>query len=75
MASKNTPTCELSTDPVLLSELVCPLTGGPLVFAKEDQELISVSAKIACPIREGIPIMVQNEARELSEKEIAKLVR
>ncbi len=63
------------TDPDLLSALVCPVTGGPLIFAREKDELVSLSAKIAFPIRDGIPIMVQSEARDLSEAEIRQYSR
>lgn len=52
-------------DPKLLEMLVCPLTKGALVYDKEKQELISKSAKLAYPIRDGIPIMLADEAREL----------
>lgn len=57
----------------LLSALVCPLTGGPLVYRRDTQELVSVAARIAFPIRDGIPIMVSDEARELSQKEVSQL--
>ena len=49
----------------LLEILVCPLTKGPLEFDKDKQELISQKAKLAYPIRDGIPIMLVEEAREL----------
>tara|TARA_B100000287_G_C20621952_1_gene776294 strand:+ start:834 stop:1031 length:198 start_codon:yes stop_codon:yes gene_type:complete len=55
---------ELSTN--LLELLVCPLTKGPLVYDKEKNELISKEAKLAYPIRDGIPIMLVDEARDLS---------
>ena len=54
---------ELSTN--LLELLVCPLTKGPLEYDKENNELISKEAKLAYPIRDGIPIMLVDEAREL----------
>lgn len=57
----------------LLTGLVCPLTGGPLVYHRKGQELVSVSARIAFPIRDGIPIMIGDEARELNEKEVTEL--
>jgi uncharacterized protein YbaR (Trm112 family) len=53
-------------DKRLLDILVCPVTKGPLIYDKERQELISRSARLAYPIRDGIPIMLQDEARELS---------
>jgi uncharacterized protein YbaR (Trm112 family) len=52
-------------DTKLLEMLVCPVTKGPLVFDKESNELISNSAKLAYPIRDGIPVMLEEEAREL----------
>jgi len=55
-----------SVDPKLLEILVCPLTKGPLKYDEKAQELISESAKLAYPIRDGIPIMLVDEARELS---------
>lgn len=53
-------------DPKLLEILVCPVTKGPLEYDRERQELISRSAKLAYPIRDGIPIMLQDEARKLN---------
>jgi uncharacterized protein len=52
-------------DPKLLEILVCPLTKGRLEYDSEKQELISRSAKLAYPIRDGIPIMLPEEARPL----------
>ena len=52
-------------DPKLLEILVCPLTKGPLEYDAEKQELISHSAKLAYPIRDGIPIMLPEEARRI----------
>ena len=54
-----------SIDPKLLEILVCPLTKGPLEYDAERQELISRKAKLAYPIRDGIPIMLPEEARKL----------
>ena len=54
-----------SIDPKLLEILVCPLTKGPLEYDMNKQELISRSAKLAYPIRDGIPIMLPEEARKL----------
>ena len=54
-----------SVDPKLLEILVCPLTKGPLEYDAAKQELISRSAKLAYPIRGGIPIMLPEEARRL----------
>jgi len=56
---------ENTVDPKLLEILVCPLTKGPLEFDAGTQELISRSAKLAYPIRDGIPIMLPEEARRL----------
>lgn len=56
-----------SIDPKLLEILVCPLTKGPLVYDAEAQELISEQAALAYPIRDGIPIMLVDEARSLDD--------
>jgi uncharacterized protein YbaR (Trm112 family) len=56
-------------DPKLLEILVCPVTKGPLVYDRERQELVSKLAGLAYPIRNGVPIMIAGEARELSEEE------
>jgi len=53
-------------DPKLLEILVCPLTKGPLEYDRNAQELISRKAGLAYPIRDGIPIMLVDEARELA---------
>ena len=58
-------------DPKLLEILVCPLTKAPLRYDREAQELISEEAGLAYPIRDGIPIMLVDEARALREDEIA----
>jgi uncharacterized protein YbaR (Trm112 family) len=60
-------------DPKLLEILVCPLTKGPLRYDRATQELISLQANVAYPIRDGIPIMLVDEARALSEEEKARL--
>ena len=52
-------------DPKLLEILVCPMTKGPLRYDREKQELVSDQAKLAYPIRDGIPIMLIDEARKL----------
>jgi uncharacterized protein YbaR (Trm112 family) len=57
-------------DPKLLEILVCPQTKGPLGYDSEKQELISRKAKCAYPIRNGIPIMLAEEARPLTEDEL-----
>ncbi len=55
-------------DPKLLEILVCPVSHTTLVYDKEKQELISEAANLAYPIRDGIPIMLPEEARELEGK-------
>ena len=60
-------------DKKLLELLVCPVTKGPLDFDRERQELLSRSARLAYPVRNGIPILLENEARPLSDEEIEKL--
>jgi uncharacterized protein YbaR (Trm112 family) len=54
-----------SVDPKLLEILVCPITKGPLEFDSARNELISRQARLAYPIRDGIPIMLVDEARKL----------
>lgn len=60
-------------DPRLLELLVCPLTKTSLVYDETRQELISRAARVAYPIRDGIPIMLQDEARPLDEEELRAL--
>ena len=62
-------TLEVDVDPRLLEILVCPLTHGPLELDRARGELISRSARLAYPIRDGVPIMLPEEARELGEGE------
>ncbi len=57
-------------DKKLLEILVCPVTKGPLIYDKKKQELISRSARLAYPIRDGIPVMLEEEARQLSSEEV-----
>lgn len=57
-------------DPKLLELLVCPVTKGPLTFDREHQELVSRSARLAYPVRDGIPLLLENEARTLTDEEI-----
>lgn len=59
-------------DSKLLELLVCPVTKGPLVLDRERQELLSRSARLAYPIRDGIPILLEHEARPLSDEEAAR---
>ncbi len=56
-------------DPKLLEILVCPLSKGPLTYDRAAQELVSPQAGLAYPIRDGIPIMLVDEARSLSDEE------
>lgn len=63
--SADTPRDVHDVDPRLLEILVCPLTKGPLRFDRERMELISERAGLAYPIRDGIPIMLADEARQL----------
>ena len=56
-------------DKKLLEILVCPVTKGPLIYDKEKQELVSKSARLAYPIKDDIPIMLEDEARVLQEEE------
>lgn len=60
-------------DPKLLQELVCPQTKGPLVYDREKSELLSKKARLAYPIRDGVPIMLADEARALSDDEVNAL--
>ncbi len=61
----------MDIDPKLLEILVCPVTKGPLTYDRARQELISKKAGLAYPIRDGIPVMLPDEARALSESELA----
>lgn len=56
-------------DPKLLDILVCPLCKGPLVYLKDRQELVCKADRLAFPIRDGIPVMLEDEARRLGETE------
>jgi uncharacterized protein YbaR (Trm112 family) len=57
-------------DSKLLELLVCPVTKGPLRYNQETKELVSRSARLAYPVRDGIPVMLEGEARTLTEAEI-----
>lgn len=63
-ASKQVPK-QAKIDPKMLGILVCPKTRGPLVHDTEANELISKKAKLAFPIRDGVPILLEREARKL----------
>jgi hypothetical protein len=60
-------------DKHLLDILVDPVTKGPLIYDKKNQELISRASRLAYPIRDGIPVMLPEEARELSSEEVEEL--
>ena len=60
-------------DKHLLDILVDPIPTGPLVYDKKRQELLSRASRLAYPIRDGIPVMLPEEARELSSEEIENL--
>ncbi len=62
----------MSIEPKLLEILVCPVTKGPLVMSADKTELVSYSARLAYPIRDGIPVMLVDEARELRPDEERK---
>ena len=57
-------------DTKLLELLVCPVTKGPLDYDREKQELVSRSARLAYPVRDGLPVMLEVEARTLSDEEL-----
>ena len=57
-------------DTKLLELLVCPVTKGPLKYDREKQELISRSARLAYPVRDGLPVMLETEARTLTDDEL-----
>lgn len=59
----------MEPDPKLLAMLVCPVTRMPLIYDREKKELISKAAGLAYPVRGGVPIMLEGEARELTEAE------
>ncbi|MFN3521348.1 MAG: Trm112 family protein [Phenylobacterium sp.] len=63
------PALAAAIDPRLLEILVCPVTHGPLEYDRARGELISRGARLAYPIRDGVPIMLPEEARELAEGE------
>ena len=60
-------------DPKLLELLVCPVTKGHLEYDRERQELLSRGARLAYPIRDGIPVMLEEQARVLSGEEVEQL--
>lgn len=60
-------------DTRLLELLVCPVTKGPLEYNRQRQELISRSARLAYPVRDGLPVMIEAQARVLTDEEIERL--
>ena len=60
-------------DPKLLELLVCPVTKGPLDYDRVRQELLSRSARLAYPIRDGIPVLLEEQARTLGDDELEQL--
>jgi len=67
--TEDAPSSPRDADAKLLEILVCPVTKTGLVYDKDAQELISKPAGLAYPVRDGIPIMLPEEARELSQEE------
>ena len=65
----STPTLSAEVDPRLLEILVWPVSRGPLDYDRAKSELISRKARLAYPIRDGVPIMLPEEARDLGEGE------
>ena len=65
----DTPNAYAAIDPRLLEVLVCPVTRTPLVYDRAKGELISKAAKLAYPVRDGVPVMLPEEARALNEGE------
>jgi uncharacterized protein YbaR (Trm112 family) len=68
-ADPQVPGPDVEVDPRLLEVLVCPVTHGPLEYDRAKGELVSRSARLAYPVRDGVPIMLPEEARELGEGE------
>ena len=73
MISYHCPHLRATMDKKLLELLVCPVTKGPLDFDRERLELVSRSARLAYPVRDGIPVMLEQEARVLSDEELDSL--
>ncbi len=59
----------------LLDILVCPVTKGPLIYDRERGELISLSARLAYPVRDEVPVMLESEARKISREEYERYDR
>lgn len=62
----------MKMDKKLLDILVCPVTKGPVIYDKKNKEIISRSARLAYPIKDGIPVMLEEEARQLTAKEVER---
>ena len=62
-------------DKKLLEILACPLCKSPLIYKQQEQELLCKADRLAFPVRDGIPVMLENEARELSNDEIDALTK
>lgn len=60
-------------DKRLLDILVCPVTKGPLTWDESRQELLCAASRLAYPVRDGVPVMLEEEARALTDDEIARL--
>jgi uncharacterized protein YbaR (Trm112 family) len=60
-------------DPKLLDILVCPICKGPLLYRKAEKDLVCKACRLAYPIRDGIPVLLENEARTLSDDELERL--
>ena len=65
----STPETNVEVDPRLLEILICPVSRGPLTYDREKAELVSAKARLAYPIRDGVPIMLPEEARSLEDGE------
>ena len=61
---------ELKMDTKLLELLVCPVTKGPLDYDRTKQELVSRSARLAYPVKDGMPVMLESEARVMTDEEL-----
>lgn len=60
-------------DKKLLEILICPVSKLPLIYHKERQELVCKASRLAYPIRDGIPMLLESEARRIGEEELSKL--
>ena len=68
-ADREPPALVHEVDPRLLEVLVCPLTRSPLTYDRDKGELVSKAARLAYPVRDGVPVMLAEEARALGENE------